>query len=184
LKNLLIFHAGALGDLVNTIPAISALRAHFTDAQVTAAGNLSFLKILRSAGLADHAISLESPGMHALFSEQNLPPRIEEFISNFDVAVSWIRSPVLAGHLESLGVRTAALKEDFPPPPGSGHVIAVMNAPVCELGIENIPPYPRLEMPAEVTVTGAGLSGIIVDPGSGSPHKNWPAKRLPGRPGV
>jgi ADP-heptose:LPS heptosyltransferase len=116
--------------------------------------------------------------MHALFSEQSLPQRIEEFISKFDLAVSWIRSPALAGHLESLGVRTAALKEDFPPPAGGGHVTFVMSAPVRELGVENIPVYPRLEMPAEVMGKGPEFPGIIVHPGSGSPHKNWPVKRF------
>ncbi|HUT55241.1 MAG TPA: glycosyltransferase family 9 protein [bacterium] len=172
---ILIFHAGALGDLANTLPAIGAMREKFEGAEVTAVGNLSWLALLKAAGVVDEALSLDGPGFHALFNDAPLPPELHEFLARFDLAVSWMRSPALLGHLRGAGLKVAALREEFPPGPGSGHVTGVMARPLKELGIGKVPEYPRLDLPEDALAAGPEFPGILVHPGSGSARKNWPA---------
>lgn len=175
---ILIFHAGALGDLVNTLPSIEALRKKFRGAEITAVGNISWLKLLKAADVIDETLALDGARFHALFNEAPLQHERKDFLEGFELSVSWMRSPVLLGHLRSAIVKVVALRGEFPPPPGAGHVTEVMAGPVRELGIEKVPEFPRLDFPTEELAGGPEFPGIIVHPGSGSESKNWPAERF------
>ena len=177
-SSILVFHAGALGDLVNTAPAIQGLRDAFPDAVLTAAGNLSWLTLAAACNLFDETLSLEAPGMHSLFSDREVLPETRSFVSGFDLAVSWIRSPLLVENLINTGVQTAAFTENFPPMPGSEHVSDILKKPVMELGISSFPDSPSLEPHPQVIKDGPSFPGILVHPGSGSHHKNWPVPRF------
>jgi ADP-heptose:LPS heptosyltransferase len=175
--HILVFHAGALGDLVNTLPALQALRAAFPRATLTAIGNLDTLELFQAAGVMDQALSLEGHGLHALFIESDLTGPVTDLIAGHDLAVSWIRNPILVRHLQDLGLHTIAFTDPFPPPPGSGHVSAYLARPLAGLGITSIPPHPRLSLSPEIISGRPRFPGIVLHPGSGSPKKNWPAER-------
>ena len=176
-RKILVFHAGALGDLVNTLPALQALRAAFPQAALTAIGNLEILELFQAAGVAEQALSLEAHGLHALFIESDPPGPVKDLIAGHDLAVSWIRNPILVRHLQNLGLHTVPFTDPFPPPPGSGHVSAYLARPLAEFGLSSIPPHPRLSLPPEILAGRPRFPGIVLHPGSGSPKKNWPAER-------
>jgi heptosyltransferase-3 len=175
MMRILLFHAGALGDVVNTLPAIGALKEKFPGAAVSAVGNVSWLTLLKTAGIIEEALALDGPRFHALFNDSPLPAELRAFLARFELAVSWMRSPVLLSHLRKAEIKTAALKGEFPPGPGARHVTKVMAGPVRELGIVEVPEFPRLDLPDDVAARGPTFPGILVHPGSGSTLKNWPA---------
>ncbi len=177
-KKLLCLHAGALGDLVNTLPALHALRRHYPGAKVHALGNASILSLFHACKVIDSAHSLDAQGMHALFAEGPLPEGVRKWLAGFDLFVSWMRDPVLVSHLDSFGAGVSVLEGPFPPGPGQGHVVEVMARPVLELGIRDVPPEPRLDLPVEIVEQGPVFRGVLVHPGSGSIAKNWPAERF------
>jgi ADP-heptose:LPS heptosyltransferase len=175
-QNIIIFHAGALGDMINTLPAITSLKNRFPDAKITAIGNLSNLTLMAAAGIIDKGTSLEMPGFHALFGERNLPPSMTRMFSKYDLAITWLRSPLLIENLINIGIPTVALAEKFPPPPGSGHVSKFMARPLKEIGITGIDGPPEISLPKKILNEGPLFDGICVHPGSGSKRKNWPVK--------
>ena len=175
---ILIFHAGGLGDLVNTAPALRSLRARFAEAAITLAGPGSFIPLFSASGLAERTLSLESHGLHELWSEAPLSREVKGLVSSHDLAVSWVRSEQLLDRLRGLGLSVAAFSGPFPPPPGSGHVSEVLAGPLRELGINESMPPPRLVLSPAALAEGPRFSGVILHPGSGSRHKNWPAENF------
>ena len=172
-NKIILFHAGALGDLVNTLPAISALRERFAEASITAVGNREWFSLFKEAGVIDDAVSIERRGLHRLFGAGELSADVREFLSGFDLATSWVREPLLGERLRALGIKSVIQKDPFPPPPGSGHVSAYMARPLVELGVEVHALYPLLDLPPDAS--GPTFPGILIHPGSGSAAKNWPA---------
>ncbi|MFO8057588.1 MAG: glycosyltransferase family 9 protein [bacterium] len=180
MQKALVFHGGGLGDLVNTLPAFRALRERFSGASFTCAGNLSFLSLFRDAGIFDQVVSIDGSGLHALWSESGLSPSIEEHLESHQLVVTWMRSQALQENLARLGLRVAAFAGPFPPPPGSGPVSDYMKAPLYELGIKSFPERPSLSLPPEVKRNSPSFPGLLVHPGSGSRHKNWPPEFFAG----
>ncbi len=177
-KRVVVFHAGALGDLVNTLPSIVALRSLFGEARFTMVGNATFSGLFRDLGVIDEVRPLEAPGMHELFGEGPAKGPAAEFVLSFDLAVTWIRSPALLENLINLGLPTSAPRAEFPPPPGSRHATEYMSEPALALGARIADWRPRLEI-GRAKIKGAPeFPGVIIHPGSGSERKNWPAERF------
>jgi heptosyltransferase III len=176
---LLLFHSGALGDLINTLPAISALRRHFPDASITAVGRTDLLALPLAAGLIDEAVSSERPGFHLLFGggpTRNLPGALVVWLQSFHLCVSWVRAPELARRLDDMGVKTVVQPGPFPPPAGK-HAADHMMLALRGLGIDESATAPQLPAPTGGW-PGPRFPGIVIHPGSGSPRKNWPADRF------
>ena len=91
-EKILLFHSGALGDLVNTLPAISALKKKFPESTLSAVGHLSLLELIKQAGIISHAISFETSGFHFLFGEEALPEKVKAFLYQYDLMVSLVKS--------------------------------------------------------------------------------------------
>lgn len=175
-----LFHTGALGDLINTLPALAALRDHFVGATITAFGRPELLALPLAAGIIDLVESQEQPGFHLLFapgSQAGLPGRLRERLRSFDLAVSWVRSPELAASLGDLGVAAHFHPGPFPPPSGGPHATDHQMLALRELGINTAAGPPRLPAPPGGW-PGPRFPGIIIHPGSGSPRKNWPVERF------
>ena len=172
-KRIILFHAGALGDLICTEPSVRAIREKWPFAEIHAVGNMPGLVLLKEAGTIDHALSLDAPGMHLLFRSEALSQVMKDSLGGYDLAVTWIRAQSITDHLSCLGVRVAALRDRFPPSSGSGHIVDFMAKPLKELGIEKVPEYPRLSVTEAVLEKSPSFSGILVHPGSGSEKKNW-----------
>ena len=183
MQNILVFHAGALGDLVNTLPAFHALRGRFKDASFTAVGNAAFLSLFEAAGIFEKVVSLETTGMHALFGEGRISTELVDFLSSYELAVTWMRSLRLRERLCEQGLSVLAFSEQFPPPAGAGHVADYMGRPLREIGINEFPEFPALCLPREIKDNSPRFPGLLIHPGSGSPYKNFPPE-LPARCGL
>lgn len=58
-NNILVIHFGQLGDVVLGLPALTAVRKHFTNARVTVMSGRSTAEIIRIANVADEQIAVD-----------------------------------------------------------------------------------------------------------------------------
>jgi len=146
-KKSIIIHQGALGDLINTLPAIQALKEN---SQTLFAIGSERLKLLKYAGIIDQLFSPHSVNFHLLFMEDFLPsPALKKIFDQAEVVISWLgkHSKTYEQNLKSLAGIVKIFREEFPPRNAKEQFSRILSKPVEELGIE-IPSYlPRLILP-------------------------------------
>ncbi len=178
-KKAIIIHQGALGDLINTLPAINALRSHSDE--ITAIGS-SQLKLLEYAGLIDRFLSPQALGFHHLFMENfQPPPQLKQTLKNADVIISWLgrSSETYERNLKTFAQKVVIFKAHFPPE--DEHSTKVLALPVIELGVEINDYLPRLDLSHIFkSAPSLGEEGkfIVFHSGSGSEKKRLPAQKV------
>ncbi|MEK7730267.1 MAG: glycosyltransferase family 9 protein [Planctomycetota bacterium] len=101
--NILVLHAGALGDCVLALHFISAIRKTLGDSRVTIAARSSIVHWAKRHALIDEARSIEEIGTHYLYSPVgDLPEQTARFLRGFDRVVSF-----LGGRTEIVSKRLA-----------------------------------------------------------------------------
>ena len=183
-RNILIFHAGALGDFVVTWPLALALARVHPQSRV-------FYVTQRSKGaLAERVLRLESAdsdaGWHALFAPSAaLHEPQAKLLAGAHTVVSFLSKPgdAFSENVTRLspGVNLLCMAVS-PPPEFAGHV--------GEHLMSQLAPWPALHGALEQvlrSVNARGIAGkppqgsaVLVHPGSGSPRKCWPAERFVG----
>ena len=97
----LVIHPGALGDVLQAVPAVSALErgGH----RLTFAGQPRLGELLQGMGLVLAATSFDAFGLEALFTEAPLPERLTTRLGRFARVVSWFgaRAPGYAERLRA-----------------------------------------------------------------------------------
>jgi len=114
----LVIHPGALGDVLQAVPALSALErgGH----RLTFAGQPRLGELLQGTGLVLAATSFDAFGLEALFTEAPLPERLTTRLGRFARVVSWFgaRAPGYAerlrGHVPEALVAPAVPDDDSP----------------------------------------------------------------------
>ena len=179
-EKILIWHQGALGDLLLAGPALLAIRRHYPQAGILAVGHPE------RWGLLAPALSLEAVWDSAgarwspLFTlDSPLPAQLKERLAAFQLALVFSPRPhpILSARLAQAGIPAVAW---LPSWPGSGQepVGSFLAGHLARLGI-SVPPEPfRLVIADEWQEQALQVSGpgpfLAVAPGSGHPCKNWP----------
>jgi ADP-heptose:LPS heptosyltransferase len=168
-SGVLIIHPGALGDVLQAVPALRALRERTAGALVFA-GQPRLGRLLVALGVVDDARGFDGLGLETLFTDAPASAPLADFLARFARVVSWFGS-----REPTYRVRLAALAPDLviaPPVPDDDtpvwrHLVATLGrwgldapAPVTPL---------RLRGPAPAR------EALIVHPGSGGAWKRWPA---------
>jgi heptosyltransferase-3 len=98
----LVIHPGALGDVLQAVPALSSLGR--LGHRLTFAGQPRLGELLRGSGLVLAATSFDTFGLDALFADVPVPDRLASRLSRFRRVVSWFgaREPGYAGRLGAL----------------------------------------------------------------------------------
>jgi heptosyltransferase-3 len=89
-KQILVIHPGALGDVLQAVPALRALRA--AGGRLSFAGQPRLAGFLTDAGAAQAALGFDALRLEALFTDEPLPPSLSERLAHFDHVVSWFGS--------------------------------------------------------------------------------------------
>jgi heptosyltransferase III len=180
-RRLLIWHQGALGDLLLAGPALAAIHRHYPQARITALGHPErwqlFAQNLPLEAIWDSSAAIWSN----LFSEAALAPMLKQRLAAFDLALVFSprQQPRLAARLTLAGIAAVGWIPAFPPA-GNGRLpVEALQAEYCaRLGLEISDQPCRLawgkdDAAAALELMGNG-SWLAVAPGSGHACKNWP----------
>ncbi|MBW1918224.1 MAG: glycosyltransferase family 9 protein [Deltaproteobacteria bacterium] len=194
LEKILIWHQGALGDLLLSGPALQALAAHYPKARFTLLGSPARLALL-AATLPVDAIwdSQRADWAYLFLPDTPLPERLRGLLADFDLAVIFSPRPHpqiterlgQGGIKDSLWIPSFPLQDRIPVPCLQARHLALR-------GIKPPSgPFQLLISPKEQLVAqahyesqggqGPGLSPwVALAPGSGHRRKNWPLENYRG----
>lgn len=175
-KRLLIFHQGALGDLVTLFPVIIRLRGHYQAIDLICKNQIG--RLARHLELVDTAYPVESAIFSSLFSEGPVPDRLA-FLSHYDTILLFSYSAELHQRVGSLAKASVHLIPPRPAPGRRRHVTDhytenLKGASICPpaVGRQARPPY--LDWRRSVF----NPRRVLIHPGSGSRLKNWPVENF------
>jgi heptosyltransferase III len=178
-KKILIWHQGALGDLLLAGPALAALSRHYAGARISALGHPERWGLLaRSLPLDEVWDSGEARWVH-LFSDGDLPPPLRERLARFQLALIFGPHPqaILQDRLRLAGIPAVHWLPSFPETDVEP-VAALQARHLARLGLHYVPGPFKLEMGPDPEAELPELPGpgpwMAVAPGSGSRRKNWP----------
>jgi len=184
-EHILVVRAGAVGDGLLTLPALSALRTRWPAARVTLLGPRSLLPFVRAAGLVDAALPVEDDAGRMLYGDDS--PHAPTWAAA-DLAVVWLKQWVhVAGRLDQWGVKRTVGSPSQPPEDANIHVADYLFQALDPLGIGRVRArQPRL-VPAAAEERaaqwwreriGTGAPPVVaMHPGSGGASKRWPVER-------
>jgi heptosyltransferase-3 len=165
---ILIIRAGALGDVVLTLPAIHGLRQRYLGAHLTVAGYPALWSL--AGPLVDDIIAIDSARFATLFTSSPAPD-LQTWLTTFDLIIAWTTrdpSPALAV------IHTAMLHASPYPPPGihaadwlCQTITLPSDRPTFDRALENWTHRTNL-MPHPTP------NRTIIHPGAGAPWKCWP----------
>jgi ADP-heptose:LPS heptosyltransferase len=182
----LVIHPGALGDVLQAVPALAALRGLEAGTRLTLAAQPRIAALLEGLGVVDTARSFDGLGLDTLFSSERVPDAVRARLACFDGVVSWFgaRADTYPERLRAIVPRTLLA----PPVPEGGTTAAVWQYLVATLGEWGIGPPPLLaplrvppDWSAEARAALAALgvhptrAPLIVHPGAGAAWKRWAA---------
>lgn len=168
----LIVHPGALGDVLQAVPALLGLRASTSGAPLVFAGQPRFGRLLVELDVVDEARAFDGLGLSTLFTDAPIPDALAELIRRFTRVVSWFgsRDATYRTRLAALGPETIVA----PPVPAAD--IPVWRHLVSTLDRWSIAP-PEPIAPLRVAGRAPTRPTLVVHPGSGGAWKRWPVAR-------
>ncbi|HWP74951.1 MAG TPA: glycosyltransferase family 9 protein [Methylomirabilota bacterium] len=172
-SRILIIHPGALGDVLQAVPALRGLRAAAPAGRLVFAGQPRLGRLLGALGVVDETRAFDGLGLEALFIDEPAPPALATFLGGFTRVVSWFgsREPTYVTHLGAL-VAGAIVARPVPDDdtPVWRHLIATLPASALAERDAVTPIRPAARPPAP--------AALVIHPGSGGTWKQWPAERF------
>jgi heptosyltransferase-2 len=179
-QKILIWHQGALGDLLLAGPALLALRRHYPRARITALGQPQPWTLLAPTLSLDAVWDSAAAAWTPLFVDDTpLPPVLLERLAPCQLALVFSPRPhpTLLSRLAQAGVAAAHWLPSFPTAGAEG-VGTVLAAALTRLGIPSTAGVFRLKIGDAWQDQAPRLPGpgpfLAVAPGSSQPLKNWP----------
>ncbi len=166
----LIYHGGALGDFITTLPMISRWRTRHPKESICLLTGKRHAKLAMQARLADSWWDIDSAETASLFSERP-KSHISRKLAMFDYAFIFASpdSPVISN------VQAAGVKSIFSQPPFPADRTNVVDYHLRLLPFEPNPDLPHILLHGIIKPEDIIRDkGVILHPGSGSDRKNWP----------
>ena len=172
-SRILIIHPGALGDVLQAVPALRGLRAAAPGGRLVFAGQPRLARLLVALGVVDEGRAFDGLGLEALFIDEPAPPALASLLGGFTRVVSWFgcREPTYVARLGAL-VADAIVARPVPDndTPVWRHLIATLPASALAERDAVAPIRPAARPPAS--------AALVIHPGSGGTWKQWPAERF------
>lgn len=179
----LVIHPGALGDVLQAVPALRALRL---DGPLVFSGQPRLGGLLRGLGLVDAVLPFDGLGLEALFSREAAPASLVSRLQAFRRVISWFGASD-----ELYPLRLRAIARDCliaAPVPGDDsrttvwrHLLITIGAGFrAEVAPLELPGAWRDEASRVLVELGAASTRplLVAHPGAGSRLKLWPAENL------
>ena len=179
-QKILIWHQGALGDLLLAGPALSALRRHYPRARITALGHPERWSLLAPTLFLDAVWDSSGAAWAPLFAPDSpLPPVLQSRLGQFQLALifSPLPHPTLPARLAQAGIAAVHWLPSWPTS-GPEPVGAFLAGHLARLGVRVKNAPFRLIIGEDWQDQAPRLSGpgpfLAVSPGSSHASKNWP----------
>jgi ADP-heptose:LPS heptosyltransferase len=168
----LIVHPGALGDVLQAVPALLGLRASASGEPLVFAGQPRLGHLLVALDVVDEARAFDGLGLSTLFTDAPVPDALAHFARRFARVVSWFgsRDATYRARLAALGPETIVA------PPVPADDTPVWRHLVSTLGPWAIAP-PEPIAPLRAAGRAPTRPTLVVHPGSGGAWKRWPLAR-------
>ena len=208
INRILIIRPCAIGDFVQTLPALKVLRVAFPEAYIEISGNLSTIAIGKNSHYADSISRFDSPEMSYLFRKDgDSPQSLIDHVGSFNLVIVYLNDDenLLSANITSLGVDNVITFDPRPfnklqmdesrhyeKQPVTPHIIDHLLKPVLSLGIteNSIDKKSRIYISEEERIraksfldkscayNNCGKKLVAIHPGSGSRKKNWPLQQF------
>ncbi len=179
-EKILIWHQGALGDLLLAGPALLALRRHYPRARITGLGHPERWALLAPTLSLEAVWDSSAAAWAPLFaSDSPLPPVLKERLAAFQLALIFSPSPhpTLPARLAQAGIAAVRWLPSFPLE-GRERVGDFLAGHLARLGMPMASDSFRLIIGDDWQKQAPRWSGpgpfLAVAPGSGHAWKNWP----------
>jgi len=195
-RQALVIHPGALGDLLQAVPALRALATVDGGLRVSLAAQPRLAALLAGTSVVDEALSFESLGLDNLFADAPVSATLADHLDRYHVVVSWFgaRAAPYPERLRAL-VPRAVLAPPVPDADDATPVwrhllagLAALGPPLAEpraiaprgawLAPLAVPREWRERGRAVVAALGAGPPLLVVHAGAGGDWKRWPPERF------
>ena len=161
----LVIHTGGIGDFLLACPSL----AHCAPPdQLDLLGRKDRLQLAVAGKRARRAYDLDEADFHTIFNKPG--PRLRAFLQPYEKAVVWMRDTgEIAAGLTRCGLSEVRCFSGLPPRDWTRHASDYyLNC----LGAPPAPPF-RLALPPVNE-----SHDVIIHPGSGGSHKNWPLENF------
>ncbi len=174
MKRIIVWHQGALGDLILSLPAIRSIRNGGANVFLHLISRTDLADIIISNGIADRVSCSGSALFAGFFGADSAPAA--DLLKPYDAVFVFARAG--GDLLETVGnhVRRTLLIRTVPPEGLRMHVSEFQLAQLRDAGIRTDEAKMPLEWPGGV----AGMAGkkvVSIHPGSGGSRKCWPLRR-------
>jgi len=190
-SKILAIHAGGIGDLLLSLPALRAFRQAFQDFPLELMGFPERLTLIAHDLKARSLHSIDQAGMAYFYAEGgSLPSDLVQFFSSFSAALILGRSraQTLAENLKRANLQSVFFLSSFPPEGEKTHVTEHLLRALRSFGIKGSDFFNPLSIPDETLFCAQeflnksgwqnGRRILAIHPGSGSPVKNWSPQKF------
>ncbi|MGB3086932.1 MAG: glycosyltransferase family 9 protein, partial [Phycisphaerae bacterium] len=188
-----VIHAGAVGDMVQALPTLRAIRVKWPEARVTLIGRPERGRLAQMAGLVDACVHMDSSGLWRLAGGgRPAGPGAASCggapgFGRADLVIDFLGC--LAGSVSEGRRRPFQIVSARAIPPADWNKSAaawVFEQVAPRLELPPVSLEPALAVPAAILEAARGtlaanrIAGpfAVIHPGSGSPKKNWPMDRF------
>ena len=188
----LIIRVGALGDFIQTLPAIGTIRRHFPDAIIELLGYPTLMELAHGRYYADNISSFDQAGVSHLFSpDPSLPEALANYLRKFDVILSYVGGAdrIFTQNLKRVNAKRVITQNSLPNHCQKVHVVDHLLRAVLELGLKPWSSMPKIYLTeedrrfAELFLSEHGIHVgddfvVAIHPGSGGRQKCWPTEKF------
>jgi len=183
----LVIHPGALGDVLQAVPALASLGQ--LGHRITFAGQPRLGELLVGSGLVLASTSFDTFGIEALFSDAPVPDRLASRLGRFRRVISWfgVREPDYGSRLRTFVpevIVAAPVPSDDSPLTVWEHLVETLGKWGVTRPSEHhaLPTTERWRIAARTTLMSLGVDEsrplLIAHPGAGARWKEAPATRF------
>ena len=179
---ILVYHAGALGDFITTLPALRYGKRQRPGERLVLLGKLAFGELARDSGVIDGLLDLDDRRFLPLFYDR-FSPEAATLLGPFSEVVifSDADSP-LVKNVRASGIKRIHAQPPFPKQENHAvdYHLSMLADPITFSMEERTPriTVAQKSIVASYAIMPADQSFITIHTGSGSLKKNWPFERF------
>ena len=193
MKRVLVIRSGAVGDLILTLPVLSALKKRYNGLSIDMMGDPVRLSLLKHSGFVDDVLPIDDRKFTPLFAPDELPtdgsvPRkpsdhLIRRLRSYDLTLSYLPDPdgVFAENLRRFASGPVLTGRSRPLDGRRVHMTRVLLDALKPLGIGTSVDPPRVDVPPSASPDDERELEkeqrlVALHPGSGGMEKCWAAE--------